>query len=657
MADSTLPDGAPIAEPESPPIEHYSQTAFANAPLVLEVPVFADTLPLLWDEAAYTLPVVFQNQPLRVTIERVWPFNEASFPGQTTRVEYLWQQGTVPVHTHTIVGPYDPELVFPLTVDLPAALTSTGGIFRLEYRVSSELIAPILSFPTLINVDQTRPNAGNPGSNLVFDDDVTENGVTEDYLINFGGVRAEVVAWGGIRTGDRIRFYWGALPNVSYVGEWVVTQAQVEGAPIFVTFPEDFVRNSGAGLRFASYTLTDRAGNVGPFSELGEVHVNLVSLPALPRPDVPLADIDGLINLNDARQPVWISIREIAGALEGDRITPFWNAQPLPVITVGAGQVWPILAPVSWPIVSSGGVDARHPVRARYRFLRGTASQTSDDNFFEVDLRVAGPDPIGPDPINPALDRVTVKGVNGDDIVMLADDPGPVPVVVPLFDNPQVGQRLELFWGGEAAFADDYSVQATDVAGQEIRFLVRWNLIMNVGSNPALPVYYWTDNGLNRQRSPAKPVQVSIQNIIGLQAPTLLNDNAQGFISCSATPKPWESVIGIDWDPVRFEVGDSIRLFWASYPSKNGSGPPFDDTSVFFDVALAEHHQHTGIQIFIQPFNPLITRPGLVENDFGSAVIYYRLFKATGAQGNSSRRLIYIDLKLPGGTQCLGPAS
>lgn len=654
MSHSNLPsDPLPIDPEQSAAQPARRPRGDGPSILTLDNPIPTQALPLLWDEAAYTLPLALQDQPLQVTIERVWPVNFADNPLQVTRVEYFWQG--VSEHVREIAGPYDPDLVFPLIEELPARILSTGGIRRLTYEVSSVFLPLTQSFPTFVNVDKTAPNFGNPGPQLVFDEQVQRDGVTEDYLNTHGGVRAELVRWPDIKTEDTVTFYWGDIPNVDEVDTVVIERAQVEGAPIFVFFPAAVVRASGEGPRFASYTLTDRAGVVGPFSASVSVEVSLVSLPDLPRPQVPLAEADGLINLDDARQTVTVSLPQIFDADPGDRIFTFWNGQALAPVTIGAVQNWPIPVTVPWPVLTVGGFDTRYPVRVHYVFQRGAATKDSPNSFYEVDLTVAGPDPIGPDPINPGLARVVVKGATGDDVVTNVDFPGPVAVEVPLYINPVPGESLELYWGSDAVFADDYQVLPGDVAGQTVTFQVHWSVI-SIGSSLALPVYYWTDNGVNRQRSPFTPVRVEFDTLTGLQAPRLLNDSPRDFIACDTQPEPWTGVfMGIDWNTVHFEVGDTVRLYWKSYPSKNGSGAHFDGTDVWFDQVLTTDHRDIGqVPIAILPFNPLITRPGLVET-WGSAVVSYRLFKATGPTGVSSRKLVYVDLKRPGGGTCLGP--
>lgn len=654
MSDSPLPETpAECSEPRA--LKRYSPSALQNAPRVLVMPEFADTLTLNPDETSYTLPLEFHEAPLRVTIPSVWPFNEADFPGQVTLVEFFWDNGPTAVLSDTINSPYDPDTYFPHTWSLPSFLTTSGGVHRVHYRVSSQLIAPINSFGSFVNVDKTRPNSGNPESKLLVDADVLSGGLTQGYLDLHNGVPVEVVRPADLRIDEVYSFFWGHLPNLTPAGKLTVNDAHVAGAPLFFTFDKDHVQNLGANPVYVSHQRTDRAGNVGEFSEVETVAVDLTPLPNLPRPDVPLADVDGVILLNDAWAPTIISIPRIIDAQPDDKLRIFWNTLSLPPITIGAGQVWPLTQSVPWDIVSSGGFQARHPVRVRYVFTRGSSSKPSPDNFFEADLTVAGPDPA-PNPINPALESVTVLGVGGNNIVTLDDAPGPVPVRVRLSADFESGDRLSLFWGGDAAFADDHVVQVGE-PGQDHIFHVKWNTILAAGSNLALPVYYWADNGINQQRSLATPVRVSIVKIIGLKKPKVLNTNPQPrFISCASDPAPADAVlVGVDWDEDHFDVGDTLRLHWAAYPTLTGAGTAFPETVKYFDIELIDGHQHTGVEFTVGPFNPLITRPGLVSPKGASAVFYYELRKTTGAQGESDTEWTRIDLYRPTGGTCLLP--
>ncbi|WP_139113233.1 MULTISPECIES: hypothetical protein [unclassified Pseudomonas] len=620
--------------------------------LELDAPNPTQALDLEWDEAARTLPLVLHDQDLEVTIARVWPFNLHE-EDMVTTVEYRWDD--VPVLSYPIQGPYNPDDYFPLVQYLSKSILSPEGIHRLTYNVSARLIGPTDSFPTFVNVDKTAPNGGNPGPDVQVDDEARHK-VTDEYLVTHAGIPFWLARWFDMRIGDLIHIYYGTLPDVSQAATFCITRAHVQGAPIAFTVPEAHVRASGRGDRFVSCRLEDRGGNVGQFSDALKLEVFPVVLPDLPRPFIELAELTGVVLFEDTWPPkaLAVTIPRVDDAEAGDKIYTYWNTHALEVKTVGEVQTWPIPVRVPWAIFAAGGFLARYPVRVRYVYERGSASKPSPDSFYEVDGRVAGPDPSGPDPINRKLAVPTVKGKTGDNVLTSVDSPGPVPVEVRLFENPKEGESLELCWNSDDVIVAAYDVQPGDVAGKLITLWVLWAVASSVNF---AEVYYWTDNGINRQRSPSTPVRVNLDTLTGLKSPVLLNDSDEFFIACGTKPAPYEGVfIGVGWDFNHFAIDDYLHLYWTSYPSKNGSGEPFSGTDVFFEHRLTLDDRDRGqVEIRIQPFS-LITLPGLVT-DFGSAVVRYRLFKATGETGLSSRKLIYVNLKIPGGGTCLGPHS
>ncbi|MBW8126149.1 MULTISPECIES: hypothetical protein [Pseudomonas] len=620
--------------------------------LELDAPNPTQALDLEWDEAARTLPLVLHDQDLEVTIARVWPFNLHE-EDMVTTVEYRWDD--VPVLSYPIQGPYNPDDYFPLVQYLSKSILSPEGIHRLTYNVSARLIGPTDSFPTFVNVDKTAPNGGNPGPDVQVDDEARHK-VTDEYLVTHAGIPFWLARWFDMRIGDLIHIYYGTLPDVSQAATFCITRAHVQGAPIAFTVPEAHVRASGRGDRFVSCRLEDRGGNVGQFSDALKLEVFPVVLPDLPRPFIELAELTGVVLFEDTWPPkaLAVTIPRVDDAEAGDKIYTYWNTHALEVKTVGEVQTWPIPVSVPWAIFAAGGFLARYPVRVRYVYERGSASKPSPDSFYEVDGRVAGPDPSGPDPINRKLAVPTVKGKTGDNVLTSVDSPGPVPVEVRLFENPKEGESLELCWNSDDVIVAAYDVQPGDVAGKLITLWVLWAVASSVNF---AEVYYWTDNGINRQRSPSTPVRVNLDTLTGLKSPVLLNDSDEFFIACGTKPAPYEGVfIGVGWDFNHFAIDDYLHLYWTSYPSKNGSGEPFSGTDVFFEHRLTLDDRDRGqVEIRIQPFS-LITLPGLVT-DFGSAVVRYRLFKATGETGLSSRKLIYVNLKIPGGGTCLGPHS
>ncbi|MBC3303668.1 hypothetical protein H0Z09_21275 [Pseudomonas sp. SWRI18] len=652
MSDSNVPSGR--RRPHWPrPALKCRCPSVRDDPVILELdaPNPTQALDLEWDEAARTLPLVRHDQNLEVTIARVWPFNLHE-EDMVTTVEYRWDG--VPVHSYTIQGPYSPDHYFPLVQYLPKSILSTEGIRRLTYNVSARLIGPTDSFPTFVNVDKTAPNGGNPGPDVQVDDEARHE-VTDEYLVTHGGIPFWLAPWFDMRIGDLIHVFYGTLPDVNLAATFVITRAHVQGAPIAFTLPEAHVRASGRGDRFVSCRLEDRGGNVGQFSNALKLKASPVVLPDLPRAYIEPAEQSGVLFFEDTWPPnkLAITVPQIDDAEAGDMIFPYWNTHPLEVMTVGEVQQWPMRGGVPWLVFAAEGFQNLYPLRVRYLYKRGAVSKSSPDSFYHVEPRVFAPDPSGFTPINGRLAKPIVKGVTGDNVLTSEDGPGPVPVEVRLPVNPEPGKRLELCWNSDDVIVAAYDVQQGDKEGMLVTLWVLWAV---ASSTNVAEVYYWT-YGKNPQRSPSTWVTVNLDTLTGLKSPQLLNNSTVDMIACGTVPEPYVGVfIGVLWNFIHFEPGDLLRLYWISYPSKNASGDPFDGTNVFFDHVLTADDRDRGqVEIQILPFSPLITLPGLVK-DFGSAVTRYRLFKATGGTGLSSRKLIYVNLKIPGGGTCLGPA-
>jgi len=127
--------------------------------------------------------------------------------------------------------------------------------------------------------------------------------------------------------------------------------------------------------------LSDRGGNEGPPSRTSVLLIDLTPTPGTLRAvDVPQLAIDGRIDLEDARDPgfpggVYIHILEVVGAAPGDVLQPFWDFIALPPITVGVGQVWPIVVQIDYGTLASGGFEfIGGTIRTDYTWQRGTGT-------------------------------------------------------------------------------------------------------------------------------------------------------------------------------------------------------------------------------------------------------------------------------------------
>lgn len=645
-------------------------------------PPFA--LPLLSDEVAYTIPLSAQVGDLPVEVQELWGGGDGLDAGEIMTIRFYWDEEPTPFDTQSLEAPYD-ESDLPVVGHVPQIKLNAPGLHLLRYTVTlvpGDTAGP--SGPILINIDNIAPNQNNRGLAVIFPPDVVTFGATDDYLAAHGDqVEGVVPRWSDIRLEDEVTCDLVRLPlttskgrrrvRADMVAHVTITQAHLDGAPIELVLTGDVLRSHANGEYNARYYLMDRAGNEGPPSRTSVLLIDLTPSPANLRPVVlPQLAIDGRIDLEDARDPgppggVYLLIEEVVGAVPGDVLVPFFNLIPLPAQVIGMGQIWPIIVQIDYATLASGGYEFVAGVaRADYTWQRGTGTpRRSDPRFVPTDLRVAGPvSPNNPNPVNVLLDRVTVKGKDGDNLVTINDRDMPLRVVVPLYAGPAVNEVLELMWGSPAVLAATYQVGPLDQAGDEIEFFVPWAVVEQTGG--IVPTFYWTFNGVNRQRSPQTDVTVNIVPIVGLHDPEFPDVNYgpgpdSGFIGCYLRPWDGGARVRIPGDTTRLSAGDEVILSWASYQNTNGhpSGV-IPETITTFSHTLTQQETEDGYD-FRVPFDPNILLPGLVKPPegqtnprHGSAVVQYRLTKTGGGgMGDSSRRLVFITLIRPSSPPCV----
>lgn len=666
--------------PSATPAEGAGQTNLrALAPPEVPPPY---ALPLLSDESAYTIPLSAQAADLPVDVTVLWGGVGGLFPGETTYVYFYWDNELAPSDTQRITAPYGASDL-PVTGYIPLIKLSVPGPHLLRYEVELTLGSTVEpSAPIMINLDKEAPNQGQRGTPLIFPTEIVRDGVTDAYLASHGDrVVATVQPWPDIRLEDRVDGYLLLLPFrdrrllrnrlVNKVATVTIDASHKAGAPIELVFEGAALRAHRNGNYDAHYYLTDRGGNEGPRSITANLLIDLTPTPSiLPPVDMPQL-ANGRIDLEDARAPggVYMNILEFFGWADGDVLQPFWNLIPLASITLTTGQTWPIRVNIDYVTLARGGAEFIPAViRAYYTWQRGSSPAIdSDPRFVPVDLTVAGPvSPANPNPINRLLDQVTVKGVNGDNLLTIDDQNQPARVVLPLYNNPVVNQVLELRWGDPGVLADTYTVQPGDRAGDEIEFFVPWALIESTPGSP-VPTFYWTFNGVNRQRSIETRVTVNIVKIIGLLPPEFPDVHygpgpGSGFINCAL--RPWDGGVRvrIPGDRSRLAGGDEVQLFWAGYRNTNGA-----DSGLIVGTELTLSHTLTLSEaengyVFRVPFTPYIMLPGLVtppagqtDPRNGSGVVKYVVTKpAGGGMGDSERVLVAISLIRPNLPPCIG---
>lgn len=621
------------------------RNCLASRTNIFEPPTVPGALAPLPGDAAWLIPVSLQGQPLAVEVADAWPGFEDD-PNYWIRI--ILYLGETIVDTVQLDPPYDEATQFPVHLVLPMDQHNLPGIYTLRYRALFEDQNYADSRPILIEIDHRAPNGDNPGDPLIFPPDVVSGGLTEAWLALHGDqLPVSVPRWPDMKPEDEVLFYWGGPFDPEPVGRLVIDDRHLQpGTPIEFSYSGDILREKGNGELNGYYRLRDRAGNHNDPSP--PVPIDVIDLPAipdeLPAPVVPLASSDRLIDLDDARTGVTVELGPISDTAAGDTLQVTWNGRPLPLITLTDNPQWPLSVSVSWTVLSADGFAGAVPCEVVYLWQRGSgAGKTSLPVLFDVDLSVAGPEPEGPDPINPQLDIPVVKGLTADNVLVGADYGNDARVVVELYANPVAGELLELHWGEHPQVAASYRVRATDQPGQQITFTVPWAIIEAVGNSPALPVWYWVSNGVNRQRSEDTEVLVAVMPLEGLAPVSFPDASVWGWIACK--DEPWNGIrVRIPGDPARLDEGDRIQLSWQLCTGTTGE-TPITDTVLFPARVLTATEAAEGLEWLMERFTDLVLP---IQLEDGSANVRYRLIKVDGTLGIAANKVLKISLVIPG---------
>lgn len=193
------------------------------------------------------------QKPLKVTFKR-WQNSDPSEDTPETLTLY-WNSQEVDSKSWTAPVPEGDLFIL-----VPERFMQSDGEHTLDYSVELYNGNVSRSEPLAIHIDRTPPVLADDSS-LLFDDAVIEGGVTDAYLQDNGDtLPATVPAYDAIRPGDILAWYWSKAPNgQDLVASWTLT-LQDTTQPLRVKFPGEFIRNLGDGVRYAFYTVQDRAG-------------------------------------------------------------------------------------------------------------------------------------------------------------------------------------------------------------------------------------------------------------------------------------------------------------------------------------------------------------------------------------------------------------
>lgn len=607
-------------------------------------PILADleklSIPLVIDDSdpEGLLPTGSQNQPLPVWVPERWP--EFAIAGEEDIVELYWERPNnrtgVPVQTVILPGPITEDM-FPYPLEVPKNNLQPDGRFEIWYEVVISAGGPgAPSEHRFVTIDSQPPSYDKQLEALLFPSNLPGNVITEEYLANNNDkveFRLPLPLYTGAADRDVLELFWSPTnpPTETFVTTKTILQAEIDAGDIRVDLKGDDIRAPNQNGTFhAFYKIRDRAGNETlTYSKPATGTVSLIPWPSrLPPPTVPLHDDDNLVHRADARAQVQAVVNNIPPPLQpGDQIELVWGGVALPP----RDAVLPLNIPVPWSALIANGPGPA-VVKVGYNFIRSGGSRRSEEADINIDFTVAGQDhPNAPALLNPLLPLIDIVGGSGVPNVLLpADRAFPVIPKLKLYEAPNPGEVLELYWGQYSGAVATYTVQTGDVEGAEVSFsAVPWDVIDTEPNNARLPVYYTTSNGVNEQQSENTYVRVQVTTIDDLPAPVFEDADGFGYIGCE--DKPWEGIrVRIKFDSGHFATGDQILVFWQGYRAFNSTDPIAETYGEFPQEIKPEHMRDGFVDVWILPFDPYIKPVSR-----GSWGAYYTLTKTDGQFGRS----------------------
>ncbi|MDD2046558.1 hypothetical protein [Pseudomonas putida] len=596
------------------------------------------------------------NDDLEVVVP-AWPFSDDPRITRET-VSIGWRiagSGFVSVRDQEYPTPVEPG---DKTLTVPQR-ELVHGTYDLSYRINQ---GGNFSFSLIkrVTIDTVPPHDHQQPAGARYPDELL-GVITDDYLKQHGQVLVTVPSYSSMRAFDRAVFFWASddpMPgDTPIAGEQTFSQDDIDNRRLLLPLAEDVIRDSGGGQRYLFYRLYDLAGNESPLSYSAGIGVDLVLAPEnLPAPRIPLS-ARGLIDRQHAREGatnqggVTVEIGRYDNAEASHFVIVNWGGNVLAEFAVDPSN-FPLPIFVPWRELTANGLGpGTLQVSYQIRF-GGSLTPKSPEVSVSFDFTIAGQDHANaPALLNNDLTRLEVRGEVSDrpDTLTAEDHGRDARVLLTLFEDPQPGEGLEVFWGAVAEVAARYQVQPGDVAGKPLTLSVPWRIVEQDLNNAALPVSYVTDNGVNQQQAPATAVQVTIVPIEGLKTPDFPHADNQGYLNCCSRPRIWEGVtIKVEGDSTLFAADDLVEVYCQGYEDL-GSNKPIEGTLWSQRKMLSAAEARDGFEVVV----PYLVFIEPMENN-GSAIAYYTLTKVDGGFGSSRRRQVYINRTLPSGKVC-GP--
>lgn len=553
-------------------------------------------------------------------------------------------------------APPPPLLPF-IEVHVPVQmLIERSGTAELFYRVvDSEGQTSELDPKVTLTIDLDEPELFRPDDQLSF---VTPpvTGIDELYLATHDPVRFNVPPYLRRDHRDRIEMFLSNSPNPPAARPDGIYTLQNISDPLVVDLAADAFRRLNNGPAFIFYQVFDETGNFSTRSAGLPFVLNLIASPGVPlaAPRIrPPAYDDNLIKRDDARAGVVVLIDPYLNWASGDLARVFWDDRPVADVPVLDGVVTEVLIP--WLTMRGPLPDlVAEEVRVRYEIIRGPSTFPSFARRIQQNFTVPGQDHTGaPALLNPNLPLAEVRGLVSDEpnVVDHRDQDVGARARVFLYDDPQPGQVLRFFWNGIGPVATK-TVQLGEIGGQLVfSSVIPWGVMEGI-INPALRVYYTTDNGVNQQQSANTLVNVNTGAVASFPEPVIrhtLIGGTETYLSCCSYPEVFS---GVTWEVVPhvdFELNDEIRFFTHGY-NNNGWDDPVVEESRFAERQSFNSPMDlaNGLKFIVAPFDPVVYSLRFES----TAQAWYEVWRGPTKIGQSLLRWFRVDLAYPAGGFC-----
>lgn len=181
-------------------------------------------------------------------------------------------------------------------VTLPRRLLrGNDGQHRLRYRVTAYNDESDDSYELVITLDTTAPVLA-AESKLIFPSEILPPGKLTAYYLDQheDQLEADIPGYTTPRPWDRITWFWGRSPGDLNQGGVIELDDKNYSEPLELTIRGQLIRDRGDGLRYVTYRVQDRAGNLSLHSLAVELEVDAIPIPrVLPWPSVENASGNG----------------------------------------------------------------------------------------------------------------------------------------------------------------------------------------------------------------------------------------------------------------------------------------------------------------------------------------------------------------------------